>query len=88
MSIMTYVFKFNRLIFLLLGLELLALGLIFFFSFNFSFLIFFYFLCFVVLSSVTGLFVFVCCLKGYGSDRSFLFLEFDFGFCRIKMIIT
>nr|YP_004927912.1 NADH dehydrogenase subunit 4L [Heliconema longissimum]ACV96730.1 NADH dehydrogenase subunit 4L [Heliconema longissimum] len=71
-SLLMFFFKFNRLIFLLLGLEMLALGLFLYFSMFFNFICFFYFLVFVVISSVTGLFVFICSLKSYGSDCSFL----------------
>ncbi|KAK6114719.1 NADH dehydrogenase subunit 4L (mitochondrion) [Brugia pahangi] len=64
-----FVFKYNYLIFILLGIELLFFSLLVYYVFFFSSIIFFYFLCFGLMSGVVGLVIFFFSVKGYGVDK-------------------
>nr|YP_011001032.1 NADH dehydrogenase subunit 4L [Mastophorus muris]WPN85868.1 NADH dehydrogenase subunit 4L [Mastophorus muris] len=76
-SFLTFLFKYSRCIFLLLGIEMVFFGLIVYYSFFFESFCFFYFLCFGVVSSVVGLLIFFLCLKGFGFDKvMFYFLGY------------
>nr|YP_011004199.1 NADH dehydrogenase subunit 4L [Metathelazia capsulata]WPS93534.1 NADH dehydrogenase subunit 4L [Metathelazia capsulata] len=75
-SFLIFVFKYNRFIYILLGIEMLSLSLFLDYSFKFYSMVFFYFLCFVIISSVTGLVILFSYIKSYSYDKSFLyFLE-------------
>nr|YP_009186367.1 NADH dehydrogenase subunit 4L [Strongyloides ratti]BAT21195.1 NADH dehydrogenase subunit 4L [Strongyloides ratti] len=67
-SLFSIFFKWSRFIFILISFEFFILGIFYYFSFFFSPLIFFYFICFSVVSSVSGIVVLVYMLKFYGSD--------------------
>nr|AOP18727.1 NADH dehydrogenase subunit 4L [Dirofilaria repens] len=70
LSFLFLVFKYSRLIFVLIGIEFLFFSLLVYYVFFFeSVFFFFYFLCFGVVSSVVGLVVFFFCVKGYGFDK-------------------
>nr|QDF64296.1 NADH dehydrogenase subunit 4L [Physaloptera rara] len=66
-----FCFKFNKLVFLLLGVEMLVLGLIMDFVFVMDMFLFFYFLCFCVISSVVGLGLYGSLICGLGGDKYF-----------------
>nr|AOP18694.1 NADH dehydrogenase subunit 4L [Dirofilaria repens] len=69
LSFLFLVFKYSRLIFVLIGIEFLFFSLLVYYVFFFESVFFFYFLCFGVVSSVVGLGVFFFCVKGYGFDK-------------------
>nr|AOP18802.1 NADH dehydrogenase subunit 4L [Dirofilaria repens] len=69
LSFLFLVFKYSRLIFVLIGIEFLFFSLLAYYVFFFESVFFFYFLCFGVVSSVVGLVVFFFCVKGYGFDK-------------------
>nr|YP_009249442.1 NADH dehydrogenase subunit 4L [Dirofilaria repens]AKU47223.1 NADH dehydrogenase subunit 4L [Dirofilaria repens]AOP18648.1 NADH dehydrogenase subunit 4L [Dirofilaria repens]AOP18660.1 NADH dehydrogenase subunit 4L [Dirofilaria repens]AOP18672.1 NADH dehydrogenase subunit 4L [Dirofilaria repens]AOP18691.1 NADH dehydrogenase subunit 4L [Dirofilaria repens] len=69
LSFLFLVFKYSRLIFVLIGIEFLFFSLLVYYVFFFESVFFFYFLCFGVVSSVVGLVVFFFCVKGYGFDK-------------------
>lgn len=71
-SFLIFVFKYNRFIYILLGIEILSLSLFLSYSFKFYSFFFFYFLCFVVVSRVTGLVILFSYIKSYSYDKSFL----------------
>nr|BAV81419.1 NADH dehydrogenase subunit 4L [Litomosoides sigmodontis] len=62
-------FKYNRLIFVLLGIEFFFFSLLCYYVFFFESVSFFYFLCFGVVSGVVGLVLFFFSVKGYGFDK-------------------
>nr|WVH37137.1 NADH dehydrogenase subunit 4L [Physaloptera clausa] len=68
-SLLIFCFKFNKLIFLLLGVEIVVLGLVLEYVFLLSMFSFFYFLCFCVISSVIGLFLYGMMINVVGLDK-------------------
>lgn len=73
---MFFVFKYDRFIFMLLGIEFLFYSLFVYYVFFFESLLFFYFVFFGVLSSLVGLVLFFFRVKYFGSDKVlFYFLE-------------
>jgi len=64
-----FLFKWQRLIFILISLEFLILSLFLTFSSNFTEMIFFYFMCFSVVSRILGIIVMVGNIKFYGRDQ-------------------
>nr|NP_008374.1 NADH dehydrogenase subunit 4L [Onchocerca volvulus]YP_009550071.1 NADH dehydrogenase subunit 4L [Onchocerca ochengi]AAC61616.1 NADH dehydrogenase subunit 4L [Onchocerca volvulus]ALG63678.1 NADH dehydrogenase subunit 4L [Onchocerca volvulus]APA19082.1 NADH dehydrogenase subunit 4L [Onchocerca ochengi]APA19094.1 NADH dehydrogenase subunit 4L [Onchocerca ochengi]BAV82821.1 NADH dehydrogenase subunit 4L [Onchocerca volvulus] len=62
-------FKYERLVFILLGIEFLFFSLLVYYVFLFESVMFFYFLCFGLMSGVLGLVIFFFCVKGFGVDK-------------------
>ena len=72
---MSLVFKWHRLIFVLISLEYLVMSLFLDYSFFLSPVIYFYFMSFTVISRVLGIVIMVGTLKLYGQDKR-IFYEF------------
>nr|YP_009442455.1 NADH dehydrogenase subunit 4L [Camallanus cotti]ATO58505.1 NADH dehydrogenase subunit 4L [Camallanus cotti] len=68
---MMIVFKFSRLIYVLIGFEFLVLGCFFLYCSFISEFMFFYFICFCVMSSIFGLLMMVGSMKFFGSDLAY-----------------
>lgn len=64
-----FLFKWQRLIFVLISLEFMMLRLFYKFCCILSEIIFFYFMCFSVISSILGIVVIVGNIKFYGNDN-------------------
>lgn len=64
-----FLFKWQRLIFVLISLEFIILSLFYKFCYILSEIIFFYFMCFSVISSILGIVVIVGNIKFYGNDN-------------------
>nr|YP_003434083.1 NADH dehydrogenase subunit 4L [Teladorsagia circumcincta]ACX85206.1 NADH dehydrogenase subunit 4L [Teladorsagia circumcincta] len=67
-GLMMLFFKWYRLIFVLISLELLMMSLFYKYVYFFVDVMFFYFMCFSVISSITGMIVMVNSIKFYGND--------------------
>nr|YP_010620901.1 NADH dehydrogenase subunit 4L [Toxocara vitulorum]WAX39115.1 NADH dehydrogenase subunit 4L [Toxocara vitulorum] len=68
-SFLSFFFKWQRLMFILISLEFIVMSLFIYFSEVLNEMMFFYFMCFSVVSSVLGLVVVVGNMKFYGSDQ-------------------
>nr|YP_009391054.1 NADH dehydrogenase subunit 4L [Caenorhabditis nouraguensis]ARV88319.1 NADH dehydrogenase subunit 4L [Caenorhabditis nouraguensis] len=68
-SLFMFIFKWQRLIFILISLEFLMLSLFLKFSYILGEMMFFYFMCFSVISSILGMVVMVGNMKFFGSDN-------------------
>nr|ACB06317.1 NADH dehydrogenase subunit 4L [Caenorhabditis briggsae] len=68
-SLFMFIFKWQRLIFILISLEFLMLSLFLKFSYLLSEMMFFYFMCFSVISSILGMVIMVGNMKFFGSDN-------------------
>nr|QNJ60242.1 NADH dehydrogenase subunit 4L [Phasmarhabditis neopapillosa] len=68
-SLFMFLFKWQRLIFILISLEFLMLSLFLNFSGLFTEMMFFYFMCFSVVSSILGMIIMVGGMKFYGNDQ-------------------
>nr|ARV88370.1 NADH dehydrogenase subunit 4L [Caenorhabditis sp. 38 MB-2015] len=68
-SLFMFLFKWQRLIFILISLEFLMLSLFLKFSYILCEMMFFYFMCFSVISSILGMVVMVGNMKFFGSDN-------------------
>nr|QNJ60194.1 NADH dehydrogenase subunit 4L [Phasmarhabditis hermaphrodita]QNJ60196.1 NADH dehydrogenase subunit 4L [Phasmarhabditis hermaphrodita]QNJ60198.1 NADH dehydrogenase subunit 4L [Phasmarhabditis hermaphrodita]QNJ60200.1 NADH dehydrogenase subunit 4L [Phasmarhabditis hermaphrodita]QNJ60202.1 NADH dehydrogenase subunit 4L [Phasmarhabditis hermaphrodita] len=68
-SLFMFLFKWQRLIFILISLEFLMLSLFLNFSNMFTEMMFFYFMCFSVISSILGMIIMVGAMKFYGNDQ-------------------
>nr|QNJ60240.1 NADH dehydrogenase subunit 4L [Phasmarhabditis neopapillosa]QNJ60244.1 NADH dehydrogenase subunit 4L [Phasmarhabditis neopapillosa] len=68
-SLFMFLFKWQRLIFILISLEFLMLSLFLNFSGMFTEMMFFYFMCFSVVSSILGMIIMVGSMKFYGNDQ-------------------
>nr|YP_009162018.1 NADH dehydrogenase subunit 4L [Litoditis aff. marina PmIII]AKS28868.1 NADH dehydrogenase subunit 4L [Litoditis aff. marina PmIII] len=68
-SLFMFLFKWQRLIFILISLEFLMLSLFLKFSLLISEMMFFYFMCFSVVSSILGMIIMVGNMKSFGSDQ-------------------
>nr|YP_009391042.1 NADH dehydrogenase subunit 4L [Caenorhabditis wallacei]ARV88307.1 NADH dehydrogenase subunit 4L [Caenorhabditis wallacei] len=68
-SLFMFIFKWQRLIFVLISLEFLMLSLFLKFSYLIGEMMFFYFMCFSVISSILGMVVMVGNMKFFGSDN-------------------
>nr|UWI71704.1 NADH dehydrogenase subunit 4L [Strongyloides fuelleborni fuelleborni]UWI71742.1 NADH dehydrogenase subunit 4L [Strongyloides fuelleborni fuelleborni]UWI71754.1 NADH dehydrogenase subunit 4L [Strongyloides fuelleborni fuelleborni] len=68
-SLLTFLFKGNRMIYILIGIEFLVLNVFLFFSQLLSAMAFFVLLCFSVVSSVLGLVLLVVQIKSFGTDN-------------------
>uniref|UniRef100_UPI0030E315DE NADH dehydrogenase subunit 4L n=1 Tax=Porrocaecum reticulatum TaxID=2161849 RepID=UPI0030E315DE len=68
-SSLSLLFKWQRLIFILISLEFIVMSLFIYFSGVLNEMMFFYFMCFSVVSSVLGMVVMVGNMKFYGSDQ-------------------
>lgn len=64
-----FIFKWQRLIFILISLEFIMLSLFLKFSYVLGEIMFFYFMCFSVISSILGIVVIVGNIKFFGSDN-------------------
>jgi hypothetical protein len=64
-----FLFKWQRLIFILISLEFLILSLFLNFSTIFGEIMFFYFMCFSVISRILGIVVIVGNIKFFGRDH-------------------
>lgn len=64
-----FIFKWQRLIFILISLEFLILSLFLKFSYILGEIMFFYFMCFSVISRILGMVVIVGNIKFFGSDN-------------------
>lgn len=64
-----FIFKWQRLIFILISLEFMMLSLFLKFSYVLGEIMFFYFMCFSVISSILGIVVMVGNIKFFGSDN-------------------
>nr|YP_010837665.1 NADH dehydrogenase subunit 4L [Mansonella perstans]QKN98993.1 NADH dehydrogenase subunit 4L [Mansonella perstans]WGC93654.1 NADH dehydrogenase subunit 4L [Mansonella perstans]WGC93674.1 NADH dehydrogenase subunit 4L [Mansonella perstans] len=69
LAFLFFVFKYDRLIFVILGIEFFFFSLIVYYVFYFESMMFFYFICLGVVSGVVGLVVFFFSIKGYGFDK-------------------
>nr|QRZ60654.1 NADH dehydrogenase subunit 4L [Spirocerca lupi] len=69
LSFLFFVFKYDRLIFLLLSIEFVFFSLIVWYVFFLESVLFFYFLCFGVVSSVSGLVIFFLSVLNWGFDK-------------------
>nr|YP_004123401.1 NADH dehydrogenase subunit 4L [Contracaecum rudolphii B Bullini et al., 1986]YP_009312575.1 NADH dehydrogenase subunit 4L [Contracaecum ogmorhini sensu lato Australia]YP_009312587.1 NADH dehydrogenase subunit 4L [Contracaecum ogmorhini sensu lato South Africa]ACP30398.1 NADH dehydrogenase subunit 4L [Contracaecum rudolphii B Bullini et al., 1986]AOV63337.1 NADH dehydrogenase subunit 4L [Contracaecum ogmorhini sensu lato Australia]AOV63349.1 NADH dehydrogenase subunit 4L [Contracaecum ogmorh len=67
-SSLSLIFKWQRLIFILISLEFIVMSLFIYFSSVLNEMMFFYFMCFSVISSVLGMVIMVGNMKFYGSD--------------------
>nr|ACB06377.1 NADH dehydrogenase subunit 4L [Caenorhabditis elegans] len=68
-SLFMFIFKWQRLIFILISLEFMMLSLFLKFSYVLGEMMFFYFMCFSVISSILGMVVMVGNMKFFGSDN-------------------
>nr|AAO16401.1 NADH dehydrogenase subunit 4L [Caenorhabditis elegans] len=68
-SLFMFIFKWQRLIFILISLEFMMLSLFLKFSYVLGEMMFFYFMCFSVISSILGMVVMVGNMKFLGSDN-------------------
>nr|YP_009679049.1 NADH dehydrogenase subunit 4L [Setaria labiatopapillosa]QDF64277.1 NADH dehydrogenase subunit 4L [Setaria labiatopapillosa] len=68
-SILFFLFKYDRLIFILLSIEFLFFSLLVYYSYILESMLFFYFMCFGIFSGVVGLVIFFFSVKGYGFDK-------------------
>nr|YP_009186358.1 NADH dehydrogenase subunit 4L [Strongyloides papillosus]BAT21186.1 NADH dehydrogenase subunit 4L [Strongyloides papillosus] len=68
-SLLTFLYKGNRFIFILIGIEFLVLNVFLIFSQCLSAMAFFILLCFSVVSSVLGLVLLTCQIKSFGTDN-------------------
>nr|AJW75160.1 NADH dehydrogenase subunit 4L [Oscheius chongmingensis] len=68
-SLFMFIFKWQRLIFILISLEFLMLSLFLKFSSVLTEMMFFYFMCFSVVSSILGMIIMVGNMKFYGNDQ-------------------
>nr|BAV78687.1 NADH dehydrogenase subunit 4L [Steinernema litorale] len=68
-SIVSFLFKWHRVLFILISLEFLMMSLFVYFSCYLNEMMFLYFVCFSVVSSVLGLVIMVGNVKFYGSDK-------------------
>nr|YP_009391006.1 NADH dehydrogenase subunit 4L [Caenorhabditis angaria]YP_009391090.1 NADH dehydrogenase subunit 4L [Caenorhabditis castelli]ARV88262.1 NADH dehydrogenase subunit 4L [Caenorhabditis angaria]ARV88358.1 NADH dehydrogenase subunit 4L [Caenorhabditis castelli] len=68
-SLFMFLFKWQRLIFILISLEFLMLSLFLKFSYILGEMMFFYFMCFSVISSILGMVVMVGNMKFFGNDN-------------------
>lgn len=64
-----FIFKWQRLIFILISLEFIMLRLFLKFSYVLGEIMFFYFMCFSVISRILGMVVIVGNIKFFGSDN-------------------
>nr|YP_003434461.1 NADH dehydrogenase subunit 4L [Mecistocirrus digitatus]ACX85086.1 NADH dehydrogenase subunit 4L [Mecistocirrus digitatus] len=69
MSLMMLLFKWYRMIFILIAFEFLMMSLFMKLIYFVSEMMFFYFMCFSVLSSVLGMIILVGGMKFYGNDN-------------------
>nr|YP_010708751.1 NADH dehydrogenase subunit 4L [Cruznema tripartitum]WCR50918.1 NADH dehydrogenase subunit 4L [Cruznema tripartitum] len=69
MSLFMLIFKWQRLIFILISLEFLMMSVFLMFSELFSEMMFFYFMSFSVISSILGMIIMVGNMKFFGSDQ-------------------
>nr|NP_954721.1 NADH dehydrogenase subunit 4L [Dirofilaria immitis]CAD61195.2 NADH dehydrogenase 4L [Dirofilaria immitis] len=69
LTFLFFVFKYDRLIFVLIGIEFFFFSLLVYYVYFFESVLFFYFMCFGVISGVVGLVIFFFCVKGYGFDK-------------------
>nr|YP_010481285.1 NADH dehydrogenase subunit 4L [Dipetalonema gracile]UVN17312.1 NADH dehydrogenase subunit 4L [Dipetalonema gracile] len=77
LSFLFFFFKYDRLVFVLLGIEFLFFSLLVYYVFFFESILFFYFMCIGVVSGVVGLVIFFFNVKGFGFDKvMFYFFEF------------
>nr|AVV66507.1 NADH dehydrogenase subunit 4L [Cooperia oncophora] len=67
-SLMMFLFKWYRFIFILIALEFLMMSLFVSFMNNIVEMMFFYFMCFSVISSIVGMVIMVTSVKFYGND--------------------
>nr|YP_009312599.1 NADH dehydrogenase subunit 4L [Contracaecum ogmorhini sensu lato Pacific Canada]AOV63361.1 NADH dehydrogenase subunit 4L [Contracaecum ogmorhini sensu lato Pacific Canada] len=67
-SSLSLIFKWQRLIFILISLEFIVMSLFIYFSSVLNEMMFFHFMCFSVISSVLGMVIMVGNMKFYGSD--------------------
>nr|YP_010618324.1 NADH dehydrogenase subunit 4L [Camallanus lacustris]WAX01714.1 NADH dehydrogenase subunit 4L [Camallanus lacustris] len=70
-GLMMIVFKFSRLIYILIGFGFLVLGCFFLYCFVLGEFMFFYFICLCVMSSIFGLLMMVGSMKFFGSDLAY-----------------
>nr|BAV78663.1 NADH dehydrogenase subunit 4L [Steinernema glaseri] len=68
-SLFSFLFKWHRVLFILISLEFLMMSLFIYFSGGLNEIMFFYFMCFSVVSSVMGLIIMVGNVKFFGSDK-------------------
>nr|BAV78629.1 NADH dehydrogenase subunit 4L [Panagrellus redivivus] len=68
-SLLSFLFKWQRFIFILISLEFLVLSLFYFYSGILFSLNFFLFMSFTVISSVMGMVLMVGLVKFYGTDK-------------------
>nr|YP_009538634.1 NADH dehydrogenase subunit 4L [Steinernema abbasi]YP_026080.1 NADH dehydrogenase subunit 4L [Steinernema carpocapsae]AAT00523.1 NADH dehydrogenase subunit 4L [Steinernema carpocapsae]AYU56875.1 NADH dehydrogenase subunit 4L [Steinernema carpocapsae]AYV63102.1 NADH dehydrogenase subunit 4L [Steinernema abbasi]QAA11078.1 NADH dehydrogenase subunit 4L [Steinernema carpocapsae]BAV78651.1 NADH dehydrogenase subunit 4L [Steinernema carpocapsae] len=68
-SILSFLFKWRRLLFVLISLEFLMMSLFIIYSYMLNEMMFFYFMCFSVISSVLGMLMMIGSVKFYGSDN-------------------
>nr|YP_010487911.1 NADH dehydrogenase subunit 4L [Strongyloides vituli]UWI71779.1 NADH dehydrogenase subunit 4L [Strongyloides vituli] len=68
-SLLTFWYKGNRFIFVLIGIEFLVMNVFFILGYLFSAMGFFIVLCMSVVSSVLGLVLMVTLIKFYGNDN-------------------
>nr|YP_009229281.1 NADH dehydrogenase subunit 4L [Allodiplogaster sudhausi]ALT06541.1 NADH dehydrogenase subunit 4L [Allodiplogaster sudhausi] len=71
-SLFMLLFKWQRLIYILITLEFLMLSLFLYLSLSISSMMFFYFMCFSVMSSILGVIMMVTSMKTFGSDMSLI----------------
>ena len=64
-----FIFKWQRLIFILISLEFIILRLFLKFSYLLREMMFFYFMCFSVISRILGIVIIVGNMKFFGSDN-------------------
>nr|BAV81397.1 NADH dehydrogenase subunit 4L [Acanthocheilonema viteae] len=69
LSFLFFLFKYDRLIFVMLSVEFLFFCLLSYYVFFFESMLFFYFICFGVVSGVVGLLIFFFSIKGFGVDK-------------------
>nr|AST14927.1 NADH dehydrogenase subunit 4L [Hammerschmidtiella sp. ZengetLiu-2016]AST14937.1 NADH dehydrogenase subunit 4L [Hammerschmidtiella sp. ZengetLiu-2016] len=67
-SFLTLMFKWRRLIFILISFEFIMMSLFYYYSLLISEMLFFYFMSFTVMSSLLGLVIMVGNMKFYGND--------------------
>nr|BAV78675.1 NADH dehydrogenase subunit 4L [Steinernema kushidai] len=68
-SLLSFLFKWHRILFILISLEFLMMSLFIYFSSCLNEMMFFYFMCFSVVSSVMGMIIMVGNVKFFGSDK-------------------
>ena len=86
---MSFLFKWQRFIFILISLEYLVLSLFLYYSFVLSSFLYFFFISFTVISSVIGMVLIIGSVKFFGRDMCVFYrfkLSLNYQFSKLEII--